>query len=154
MLVFDATCLSHFALAERLDVLHDLVLDDECRTTDVVRDELRQGLSTHPALRDAIEADWLVPARLDTIEELQCFAKWCRRIGGEPRNRGESSVFAAVERHGGVAITETIATRCASAVPTVCPCTGRSGSSPELAAPGRSPKSVRATSSNASAKPG
>ncbi|WP_027931872.1 hypothetical protein [Amycolatopsis thermoflava] len=47
-----------------------------------------------------------MPARLDTIEELQCFAKWCRRIGGEPRNRGESSVFAEVERHGGVAITD------------------------------------------------
>jgi hypothetical protein len=35
-LVFDTMCLSHFALAERLDVLRDLVVDSECWTTGVV----------------------------------------------------------------------------------------------------------------------
>ena len=34
--VLDATCLSHFARAERLDVLRDLLVDKECWTTRVV----------------------------------------------------------------------------------------------------------------------
>ena len=41
--VLEAMCLSHFARAERLDVLGDLLVDKECWTTQVVLEELRQG---------------------------------------------------------------------------------------------------------------
>lgn len=105
-LVFDTTCLSHFARAERLDVLHDLVLDHKCMTTDVVRAELRTGLGNFPELSTALEADWLGVARLDTLEALACFAEWIRRMGASERHHGESSVFAAVQLSGGVAITD------------------------------------------------
>jgi hypothetical protein len=37
--VLDAMCLSHFARAERLDVLRDLLVDKECWTTQVVLEE-------------------------------------------------------------------------------------------------------------------
>lgn len=44
-LVLDATCLSHFARAERLDVLRDLLVDKECWTTRVVLEELDKGVA-------------------------------------------------------------------------------------------------------------
>ena len=43
--VIDAMCLSHFARAERLDVLRDLLVDKECWTTQVV---LIQSLCVSP----------------------------------------------------------------------------------------------------------
>jgi hypothetical protein len=52
--VLDAMCLSHFARAERLDVLRDLLVDKECWTTQVVLEEVRQGVAAHPALRDVL----------------------------------------------------------------------------------------------------
>jgi len=57
--VFDAMCLSHFARAERLDVLRDLLVDKECWTTQVVLEEVRKGIATYPALRDVLAADWI-----------------------------------------------------------------------------------------------
>jgi len=51
VLVFDATCLSHFARAERLDVLRDLLVDKECWTTRVVLEEVRHGVTAHPSLK-------------------------------------------------------------------------------------------------------
>ncbi|WP_433515741.1 hypothetical protein ACQP2T_09175 [Nonomuraea sp. CA-143628] len=105
-LVFDATCLSHFCRAERFDVLRDLLLGSTCLTTHVVREEIRQGLTIYPALRSALDADWLGIARLDSFEELQCFARWVRRIGSSDRDRGEASVFSAAELSGGIAITD------------------------------------------------
>lgn len=57
--VLDAMPLSHFARAERLDVLRDLLVDKECWTTQVVLEEVKQGVAAHPALRDVLAADWL-----------------------------------------------------------------------------------------------
>jgi hypothetical protein len=42
--VLDAMCLIHFGRAERLDVLRDLLIDKEVWTTQVVLEELSQGL--------------------------------------------------------------------------------------------------------------
>jgi hypothetical protein len=39
--VLDAMCLSHFARADRLDVLRDLLVEKECWTTHVVLEEVR-----------------------------------------------------------------------------------------------------------------
>jgi hypothetical protein len=69
--VLDAMCLSHFARAERLDVLRDLLLDKECWTTQVVLEEVRQGVAAHPALRDVLAADWFKVAQLDTLDEIR-----------------------------------------------------------------------------------
>jgi hypothetical protein len=49
-LVLDATCLSHFARADRLDVLRDLLLGKDCWTTETVLAELNQGIADYPLL--------------------------------------------------------------------------------------------------------
>ena len=95
--VLDAMCLSHFARAERLDVLRDLLVDKECWTTQVVLEEIRQGAAIHLALRDALAADWLRVAQLDTLGEVRLFAVWAGRLGSGERDLGEASVFAAAE---------------------------------------------------------
>lgn len=105
-LVFDAMCLNHFARAERLDVLRDLLIGRNCSTTHVVREELRAGVTEHPALLNVLNADWLGVARLDSLREINCFAKWSQRIGSSERNLGEASVFSAAELCGGIAITD------------------------------------------------
>lgn len=64
--VLDATCLSHFARAERLDVLRDLLVDKECWTARVVLGELDKGVAEYPALQGVRAGDWLKVAELDT----------------------------------------------------------------------------------------
>ncbi|WP_182883571.1 MULTISPECIES: hypothetical protein [unclassified Microbispora] len=104
--VFDAMCLNHFARAERLDVLRDLLAGITCLTTHVVREEIRAGVEDHPALQAVLDTDWLNIARLDSLEEISCFAKWVQRIGSSDRNLGEASVFSAAELARGIAITD------------------------------------------------
>ncbi|MBG0819714.1 hypothetical protein HS048_02975 [Planomonospora sp. ID91781] len=105
-LVFDAMCLNHFARAERLDVLRDLLMGTTCLTTHVVREEIRAGMQAHPVLRAVLEADWLGLAKLDSLDEIRCFAKWVQRIGSSERNLGEASVFSAAELSHGIAVTD------------------------------------------------
>ncbi|MFD8528614.1 hypothetical protein ACFV0L_14485 [Streptosporangium canum] len=104
--MFDAMCLNHFSRAERLDVLRELLIGRSCLTTHVVREELRAGADEYPALLHVLDADWLGVARLDSLEEIRCFAKWTQRIGSSHRNLGEASVFSAAELCGGIAITD------------------------------------------------
>jgi predicted nucleic acid-binding protein len=104
--VLDATCLSHFARAERLDVLRDLLVDKECWTTRVVLEELDKGVAEYPALQGVRAGDWLKVAELDTLDEVQLFASWVGRTGSGERDLGEASVFAAAELHGATAITD------------------------------------------------
>jgi predicted nucleic acid-binding protein len=105
-LVFDTTCLSHFALAERLDVLRDLVVEYDCRTTHVVREELRRGGERHALLIDAPELEWLEVIALDSLGELARFIEWAKRLGAGDRNLGESSVCAAAEINAAIAIID------------------------------------------------
>ncbi|MBF8193732.1 hypothetical protein ITP53_50260 [Nonomuraea sp. K274] len=53
-----------------------------------------------------LDADWLGLARLDSLEEIKCFAKWAQRIGSSERDLGEASVFSATELSRGIAITD------------------------------------------------
>jgi len=104
--VIDAMCPSHFARAERLDVLRDLLLDKECWTTRVVLEEIRRGVIAYPALNDVLVADWFRVAQLDTLNEIGCFARWVNRLGSGERDLGEASVFAAAELRSATAITD------------------------------------------------
>jgi hypothetical protein len=74
-------CLSHFGLADRLDVLRGLLIDKECWTTQVVIEELKQASAGAPALIDEALNDWLKIARLDTLDEIRLFALWVGRLG-------------------------------------------------------------------------
>jgi predicted nucleic acid-binding protein len=105
-LVLDAMGLSHFALAERLDVFRDLLVGKECWTTRVVLEELRRGTTEHPTLDAAVSAEWLSIAELNTLQEISLFAIWVRRIGAGERNLGEASVLAAAQLRKGVAVTD------------------------------------------------
>lgn len=105
-LVFDTTCLSHFARADRLDVLHDLLVGYECHTTQVVREEIRSGLTAYPRLRDALELDWLHVARMDGLAEIGRFVVWAQRVGAGERHLGEASVLAVAQTLGGTAIID------------------------------------------------
>lgn len=106
MLILDTMPLAHFARVDRLDVLRELLVSDECRTTYVVLDELRRGAPAYPALRAALDLEWVSPVQLDSVAELDCFAKWLERIGAGERNLGEASVFAVAELWRGTAITD------------------------------------------------
>lgn len=63
-LVLDATCLSHFARADRLDVLQDLLVGRRCWTTEIVLAELNQGVAdyrcwaTSPARSSCSSTPW------------------------------------------------------------------------------------------------
>lgn len=103
---FDTMCLSHFARADRLDVLRELLLERDCWTTSVVQAELRRGAEFYPSLAGAVDLEWLRVAPLDTLEQLSSFVKWANRLGSQERDLGEASVFAAAELLGGIAITD------------------------------------------------
>ncbi|WFE38753.1 hypothetical protein O7619_10075 [Micromonospora sp. WMMD998] len=98
--------LAHFTLADRLDVLQDLLVGVDCWTTQVVHEELRAGAAIRPELLAACEVDWLRRAQLDTLDAVRCFAAWARRLGAGERNLGEASVLAAAELRKGIAITD------------------------------------------------
>jgi predicted nucleic acid-binding protein len=106
VLVIDTTCLSHFALADRLDDFRELLIDWDCWTTRVVIEELRSGSVEYPALKDACSLDWIQVAELDSLDEFRAFAKWARLTGSGDRDAGEASVFAVAELRGGIALTD------------------------------------------------
>ncbi|MFI5844121.1 hypothetical protein ACIA8K_30940 [Catenuloplanes sp. NPDC051500] len=96
-LVFDTTCLSYFARADRLDVLGDLRAGLSSFVPDPVRLEIRDGLSAHPQLRQVLEVDWLQTVPLDTLDRIKRLATWASRVGAGPRHVGEASVLAVAE---------------------------------------------------------
>ncbi|MEU4565957.1 hypothetical protein [Micromonospora sp. NPDC023956] len=106
VLVLDTMILHHFTLADRLDVLQDLLLEADCWTTQVVVEELRVSAVSRSELTAACEVDWLRKAQLDTLDEVRCFTRWAARLGAGERNLGEASVLAAAELRQGVAITD------------------------------------------------
>ncbi|TDP42185.1 hypothetical protein [Nocardia ignorata] len=108
-LVFDATCLNHFARIDRIDVLGHLLVGCVCTTTELVREELRNGVNQHASIASALEADWLGIDQLDAFEALLAFERWTRRIGSGSRDVGEASVFAVAELNGAIAICDDAA---------------------------------------------
>jgi predicted nucleic acid-binding protein len=105
-LFFDTTCLSHFARADRLDVLKDLLLGSSCWTTAAVRDELTIGAQRHARIGEALTADWINVAALDGLDALRVVLKWATRFPVGARNVGEVTVLAAAEVAHGIAITD------------------------------------------------
>ncbi len=99
-------CLSHFARADRLDVLRDLLIEHQSWTTTVVRSELAAGAKQHAKLAGALALDWIQVATLDALDELSCFVKWTSRLGSMDKDLGEASVLAAAEMRDGTAITD------------------------------------------------
>jgi predicted nucleic acid-binding protein len=105
-LVLDATCLSHFARADRLDVLRDLLVSRQCLTTETVLAELNEGIADYPLLSNVSAQEWLLVAGLDSVAEIRLFDTWLKRVGSAGRDQGEASVFATAEFRGATAITD------------------------------------------------
>lgn len=106
VLVWDASALHHAARADRLDVLRDLACSERQRPwrhvmTAAVRDEL----SSHGF--DSADLGWLDVVHVDGITELQCLVTWMQRVGAtDHRNRGEATVFAWADAHGGIVVVD------------------------------------------------
>ena len=105
-LVLDATCLNHFARADRLDVLRDLLVGRSCWTTEIVLAELNRGAADFPLLGQVPDQDWLLIDALDSIAGIRLYDTWRRRVGSTDRDQGEASVFAAAEQQAATAITD------------------------------------------------
>jgi predicted nucleic acid-binding protein len=105
-LVLDATCLSHFVRADRLDVLRDLLVGRRCWTTETVLAELNGGIADYPLLRNVSGQEWLLVAGLDSVAEIRLYDTWLKRVGSAGRDQGEASVFATAECHGATSITD------------------------------------------------
>jgi hypothetical protein len=78
-LVLDATCLSHFARADRLDVLRDLLVGRRYWTTETVLTELNQGIADYPLLGNVPGQEWLLVAGLDSVAEIRLYDTWLKR---------------------------------------------------------------------------
>jgi predicted nucleic acid-binding protein len=111
-LVFDTSCLSHFARADRLDVLGDLLGGTESYVPHVVREEIRDGSDEYPELTQILDLEWLRVVALDTLDRLRRFTIWAGRLGSGTRDLGEASVLAVAEELDAIAlIDERSATR-------------------------------------------
>jgi predicted nucleic acid-binding protein len=106
VLVFDASPLVHFARANEIRALEDLVKDFECVTTNAVLGELRKGIELHPTIRDVIDLDWIVTVSCDDLDELYLFSQYMNRLGNVERNAGEASVLAWAEAHSAAAYVD------------------------------------------------
>jgi predicted nucleic acid-binding protein len=104
--VFDSSALCHAALADRLDVLGDLVSPHTCLTTLAVLDEFSRGCDRHPKLADVARAAWLSEVRVDGLADLRHVLAWGRRLGAGERHRGEVTVLAYAEAHQATAIID------------------------------------------------
>ncbi|MDA1361505.1 hypothetical protein O1R50_17895 [Glycomyces luteolus] len=106
-LVFDTTCLSHFAKADRLDVLSDLMLGRTCFTTSVVMDEIRRGVGTHPELEQILTLAWMQVVEVgETEARLLAFVEWSERVRAGDRNLGEASVLAVAHEFDATAVID------------------------------------------------
>jgi predicted nucleic acid-binding protein len=111
-IVFDTTALSHFARADRLEILRLLARNHEPILLAEVLDELRRGIPAHSSLGKVAEAEWLT--RIGPLEgaAFEAFARYKNQLGGQAeRNIGESAVLGWVRVNGGIAVIDERAAR-------------------------------------------
>jgi predicted nucleic acid-binding protein len=105
-LALDTTILSHFASADRLDTLKQLLADHECVTTEEVIKELMGGVMNHPPLANALSLPWITIVTLGTLEVVR-FASYKAELGGnDTQNMGESSILAWASNHNAAVIID------------------------------------------------
>jgi hypothetical protein len=142
-LVLDATCLSHFARADRLDVLRDLLVGRRCWTTEIVLAELNRGVAGYPLLGQVSVQEWLLIDALDSIAGIRLYDTWRRRVVRQTATRGRPASSlrpSSRERRR----SPTIAEQPRSAGSTGWMSTGPSGYLPERAGKGSSPREGQA----------
>ena len=105
-LAFDNTPLSHFARAGHLVELERITGDQRRVTTQAVFDEIARGVDEHSSLTSVLDLEWLEIVAGGSIEELQAFVDYARRLGSGERNIGEASVLAWAETNSAIAIVD------------------------------------------------
>lgn len=112
-IIFDTTCLSHFAIIDRIDVLGDFVNGLQCHSTSVVLEEIRRGIPQHPELERIQAQEWITFQRLDDdLERLTRFVHWSRLLGADnSRNFGEASVLALATELGATALVDDLSAK-------------------------------------------
>jgi hypothetical protein len=110
-LVFDTTALSYFARADRLDVLGDLLAGMETSVPHVVREEIRDGVTDHPALARILDVEWLRAVPLDTLDRPRECA--CRAPGLTFPGSRECIVFSEHRRNRKTLVSGCRPGRCA-----------------------------------------
>lgn len=105
-IVFDTTCVSHFARAGRLDVLDAVTSGWDRIIPNEVAAEIHRGVDSHPALSTVFSQPWLRIVELD-MPEVVYAATFKGELGGTPdAHLGECAVLAWVKAHGGLAIID------------------------------------------------
>lgn len=96
-LIFDTGPLGHFARADILGVLKIVVGERRAILPEAVVTELEQGLSFHPRLQTALEADWIERRTIATDAEGRAFEWFSRRLVSGDRNVGDADVLALAQ---------------------------------------------------------
>ncbi len=110
-IVFDTTCVSHFARAGRLDVLKSVTDGWDRIIPNEVATEVQQGVEGHPALSSVFSQQWLRIVELD-MPEVVYAVTFKGELGGTPKaHLGECAVLAWVKARGGIAIVDDGAAR-------------------------------------------
>ncbi|HEX6756136.1 MAG TPA: hypothetical protein VF109_09345 [Mycobacteriales bacterium] len=106
-LVWDTSGILHAARAERLDVLGDLAKGHRHVMTAAVLEELdRYGLAVAVA-----ECGWMETVHVDGLADLACLVRWTALVSDGQHDRGEATVCAWAEAHGGTAILDDAAAK-------------------------------------------
>lgn len=109
-LVFDASPLSHFARANRTDVLRRITSGYRCAVTQAVLDEISAGGQKYPELCDA-DLTWLDVVRVDGLAAVRVLSDYLHVLGSGARDIGEATTLTFAEMSGAIAIVDEAAGR-------------------------------------------
>ncbi len=98
--VFDTGPLRHFAAGGWLGVLRFLAGERPVYIPDSVERELIEAADAEPAVRQALDADWIKVHRPTSIDEIKAFSHYYDRLVSNGKNRGECGVLAMGKVYG------------------------------------------------------
>ncbi|MFJ4365361.1 nucleotide-binding protein [Streptomyces sp. WAC 05379] len=98
--VFDTGPLRHFAAQGWLGVLRFLAGERRIYIPDTVERELHEAADHLPAVRQALDVDWIHVHRLTSLEDVEKFSRYHDRLVADGRNTGECGVLAMGKVYG------------------------------------------------------
>ena len=110
-LVIDSSPLNYFARSNQLPVLEKLLSGKQCLITNAVEEELLRGGTKHAQLYQPSAQSWISVVDEKALDYLVLFSEYHGRLGGGPRNVGESTTLAYAEFHDIVAVVDDRAGR-------------------------------------------
>ncbi len=105
-LVFDSSALFPFAVADRLDVLGDLVEGRTCVAPDAVFEEVRRAVARDRGITGIAWPQWLGAVHVDGLDDLPHLIRWAGLLGSGVHHRGEATVIAYAQSHAAIAIVD------------------------------------------------